>query len=218
MTSSVITPIVGASISGLIAPVVGNPSSGTTDIANYPFTSDLLDTVTGTSLIYAVEPTPSASGISLVAATNPEIDTTGFPVNDFVLSFTIKINEVPPTFVAAERKFTTNALQNAILFTSGNLPRYAKETGAPNNVVITLSGAGALNGRTLDVSYTQSSADGITFAVDEVGGSAYSDSSSNTTAAAKVDCPAWNNITLGERSDGSLQCDVTIRNFVIQPL
>lgn len=194
--------------------------SGVTDsaIANYPFTSDLLNTISPfQSLVSAVNPTPSASGISLVTANNSKIVTTGFPVNDFVITSTVRFDENPPSSVIVfENEWFSNSDLFNIYLKNGTTPESLKSAAF---TTVTLSSMGSVSGRTFDFTWTQSSVDGLTLAAVEVGGSGYSDTSTNSTAAGKADVPAWTGfIDLAERSNGTLQVDETIKDWRIDPL
>ena len=195
--------------------VNGNPSAST-DIANYPFTADLLDTVNGYELVSSVAPTPSATGIPLVTATNGKIPSTGWPVNDYVITFTMLFNETPSGApVIMENEYSVSGDTNLLYMKSNNLFEWLR---FPSNSAATLTTVGDANGRTFDVTMTQSSTDGMTLNVVEIGGSSFSGTATNTTANAKTDVPAWTGfMELAQRGAG-FELDYSLKDFVIAPL
>ena len=143
---------------------IGVPYTST-DIANYPFTANLLDRVNGYSATYSSLPATGSEGVVLVAATDLELQTTGWILNEYQISFTVKYNAEPPsTAMLVDNKSAAN---NFIYTTSPTRPRWAMAAEA-----IILPTCGLMDGRTFTYTATKNATDGMIFSVVEIGGSA----------------------------------------------
>ncbi len=65
--------------------------SGDNAYANYPLTSDLLDTINGYTLVSTITPTPTANGIAITNSSGAAIVPTGHPVNDLRISYEFSV-------------------------------------------------------------------------------------------------------------------------------
>ena len=141
----------------------------TTQIANYAFTSDL-DTISGNTATYSVEPSFDADGVILVSGTDLEAPTTGFPVNDFTWEFDVTFNENAAVAVVASTDVRTE-----IQMRSSGIMYFARYyNGSTSQSQLLVSGFGNVSGRTFNIVATQSSTTGISLDVTEVGGLEYS--------------------------------------------
>lgn len=187
-------------------------------VADYPFTSDLLDTINGYALDSAIDPTPSATGISLTAGNDSRIPTTGFPVNDFTITSRIQFNANANTSLIFENQYSA-AADSFFFFISGTqTPRLERARfGLSSNEAVALPVTGALTGRTFDVTVTQSSTTGITLAMVEVGGSSYSETNTTTNAETIKNINPWTGyVSLAERSGGSFQININVKDWNIE--
>ena len=204
--------------------LAGSGAAPATDYAQYDFTSSLVGTGTaGSTLVSDVDPTPSASGIALTASNNSKIVTSagvGFPVNDFVITTTVTFNaNISGTSVVFENEFGASNPNSFFLFQeNGNIP-YLRKYALGGYSTIQLPTTGNLTGRTFDYTITQDSINGMTLLMVEVGGSSYSETSTDAATRGVSNTPAWTGyVSLAERDTGAFQLNQTIKDWNIDPL
>lgn len=196
----------------------GGLSTGSSAIANYPFTSDLLDTVSGTSLVYTVIPTiDAADGITCAAATVAKVDMTGFPANDYKLTFTLKANTSTGGALGMTvciGAWSSGALMIAYVPSTGSFRVYKGSA----TTVLEVTGFGSLNssGRVITLEYEQSATDGATLTCTEIGGLGASGTDAD---AASTGDTTGSYLQLAEDSAGALDWHgIEIKDLLVDSL
>ena len=186
------------------------------NIANYPFTSDYEDIISGRVATFGgSDPSISANGISLVSGTDAEIPTDSWPVNDFRMTLRIEGFASNP---ASASIFNKGGSRLFYLFReSGEI--YLGKQGIA--VAFFRMGTGAIADVTAATGYTflieQTVANGLRFKVDEIGGSNVVDVT-DSTAAGKADIQAWEStVDVGHRASLKV-IDFNLAEWEIEPI
>jgi hypothetical protein len=169
----------------------GASGSATNYIAEYPFTSDYLDTINGYAANFAADPTIGATGIVVVGATTQaSVDTTGWPVNDFSMSFKVEgFNSNPATAIVVERNSLGGLSETFYLARISGGFTLAMQTTA-GLFSIASSAVADVTSATGYEFLVEKRTTGCRLSIDEIGGSSIVDST-DTGANAQADLSAW---------------------------